>query len=68
VRLILAVPLTRYCYFSKIQFAPLGEVGDYSVADRQAQEFAGQFLPAVLAALPTTKDIDQLAATRPAGR
>ena len=52
VRLKLNSPFIRYCYFAKIQIAPLSTVSDPAEADREVADFAGYFLPSVLRMLP----------------
>lgn len=66
VRLTLAAPWVRYCYFAKIQFYPrmnlYRQVRQTSVEeiDAAAREFVSYFLPEVLRALPMPDDIDAL--------
>jgi len=60
VRLTLANPLVRYCYFAKIQFSPKGHVSDTSEADRAAGEFLDSFLPIVSRAIPSRSDVKVL--------
>ena len=62
VRLHLANPLVRYCYFAKIQFSPagIGGIRDLNEADSRAQEFVKHFLPEVLKVLPTTEAVGRL--------
>lgn len=62
VRLGLTSPFLRYCYFAKVQFAPLGEVTDVGEADRAAGDLMNCFLPIVLRNLPTPEDIEALKA------
>jgi len=65
VRLAQANPLVRYCYFAKIQFAPVGPVRDQAETDKCAEEFLNNVLPSVLKALPTAEDVKQLHSGRP---
>ncbi|MHC4982483.1 MAG: hypothetical protein ACYTF6_04850 [Planctomycetota bacterium] len=62
VRLGLTYPWVRYCYFAKIQFAPMAHVEDLDRMNRAAEEFAGFFLPKILEALPMPEDIERLRA------
>ena len=62
VRLELAKPWVRHCYFSKIQFYPRGPIVNVKQADRAAGEFMNHFLPAVLRAIPMPSDIEALGA------
>jgi hypothetical protein len=60
VRLGLTNPFQRYCYFAKIQFAPLGETINIEQADQSAEEFMSYFLPVVLRNLPMSSDMEAL--------
>lgn len=60
VRRKLTYPWVRYCYFAKVQFAPLGPVPNVDEADRAAGEFMKHFLPEVLRTLTTAQDIERL--------
>lgn len=60
VRLELTKPWVRYCYFAKIQLAPLGEVTDIAQADKAAGEFVNALMPAALSMLPMPSEIDSL--------
>jgi len=60
VRLGLAYPWVHYCFFAKIQFAPLTPVTDAETTDRQAAEFARAFMPEVIRHLPTAADVAKL--------
>ena len=62
VRAGLASPLVKHCYFAKIQFSPIGAEGitDLAECDRQAETFANEFMPRILASLPTPADIRRL--------
>jgi len=62
VRLELAKPWVRYCYFAKIQFWPRGSIVDAQQADRAAGEFVDHFLPVVLKAIPMPADVETLRA------
>ena len=61
-RFMILDPRVRHCYFAKIQFRPVGGRGIESIeqADRAAQEFVRNFLPAVLKMLPTAETIKRL--------
>jgi hypothetical protein len=63
VRGRLLSPFVKYCYFAKIQFAPVGgdSILDYEQCNRRAEEFARHCLPAILKALPTKADVEALA-------
>ena len=61
VRLKLSDPRLRYCYFAKVQFAPLGEVVDVKRTDQTAQEFVQNIMTTVLNMLPMPQDVDRLA-------
>lgn len=60
VRVTLMHPLVRYCYFAKIQFAPLNEIVDSDEADKSAEDFVNFFLPSVLRTLPMPNDVQKL--------
>jgi hypothetical protein len=60
VRLKLNDPRLRYCYFAKIQFAPVGEVTDIGRMDQAAQEFVSNIMPAALSMLPRVEDVSRL--------
>ena len=62
VRLKLNDPRLRYCYFAKIQFAPIGEAADIGRIDQAAQEFVVNIMPAALSMLPMPEDVDRLGA------
>jgi hypothetical protein len=62
VRLELAKPWVRHCYFAKIQFYPRGPVANTEQIDRAADEFMNHFLPVVLKALPMPSDVEALGA------
>ena len=62
VRLQMALPTTKYCFFAKIEFAPIGAITNMAKADAATREFLTHFLPAALAALPTRADIERLKA------
>jgi len=64
VRLAQSNPLVRYCYFAKIQFAPIGPVRDQAETDKCAEEFLNNVLPSVLKALPTAEDVKKLHSDR----
>ena len=64
VRLGLTNPWSRYCYFAKIQFAPLTPVEKPEEGDEKAKEFLDIVLPRVLEALPMPADIERLGAAR----
>lgn len=67
VRLHLAKPWVKYCYFSKLQFAPLFPVDDLEEADQAAKELMNYFLPVILRALPMPSDIEALKAAEEGG-
>ena len=58
VRLELIDPRVKYCYFAKVQFAPLGGVPSIEEADRAAEDFMNYLLPVVLRGLPTPADVE----------
>ena len=60
VRFTLTLPWIRHCYFAKIQFGPKGYLSGTVDIDTQAEDFAKNFLPLVLQALPTPTDIEAL--------
>jgi len=64
VRLGLTNPWARYCYFAKIQFAPLTPVEKPEEGDEKAKEFLDIVLPRVLEALPAPADIERLSAAK----
>jgi hypothetical protein len=60
VRLLLANPLWRYVFYSKIQFSPGRNVDSTEIADKKAAEFMKYCLPAVLKQLPSAEEIQKL--------
>ncbi|MCJ7545168.1 MAG: hypothetical protein MUP47_11530 [Phycisphaerae bacterium] len=67
VRLKLGDPRTRYCYFAKVQVAPLGEITDVDEADKAVHDFLAVFMPAVAALLPMPADVRALNASPSSG-
>jgi hypothetical protein len=61
-------PWEKYCYFAKIQFAPIAPVTDLAATDRAAEQFVREFLPHVLKALPSSSQVELLNAGGPAKR
>ena len=59
VRLSMSNPWVSYCYFAKMQFAPLF-VKDPEQADQEGAEFMRQFLPYVLQNLPSAGVVENL--------
>ncbi len=57
VRLTLAYPWIRRCYFAKIQFGPEGSVSNMEDTDLAAEDFMNYFLPVILRALPSDVDV-----------
>lgn len=68
VRGKLTNPWMRYCYFAKVQVAPLGEIGDFDQADKAVEEFLSVFMPAVSAMFPTAAAVRALDAPPPSER
>jgi hypothetical protein len=62
VRFTLVRPTIKYCYFAKIQIAPMGQVASEELADAAAADFANAFLPMVVRALPSSRDVETLKA------
>ena len=60
VRLSLTNPLTRHCYFAKIQIAPRFVVVDQDQTDAAFQDIMNHFLPRLLRLMPMPKDVRAL--------
>ena len=64
VRGELMLPWRKHCYFAKIQFGPLGPIGEGQEAEEKLRnataEFIGFMLPKVLEALPSAEEIERL--------
>ncbi len=60
VRWELTKPWVPYCYFAKIQFAPLFRAEDKAYVDAKAREFFRTILPEVLEHLPKPEDVAAL--------
>jgi hypothetical protein len=60
VRWELTKPWVAYCYFAKIQFAPMFHADDKASVDAQAKEFFRTILPAVLEHMPKPEDVAAL--------
>ena len=62
VRLKMALPIPRYNYFAKIQFAPAGRgmIDSVQEADQAAAEFIKYALPSIVQTLPSAEDVERL--------
>jgi hypothetical protein len=70
VRANLVLPFGKYCYFSKIQFSPIGTggIGDFEEADEAAAEFISQALPNVVKHFPSAQEVRALGGQSPSSR
>jgi hypothetical protein len=72
VRLELSSPFLKYCYFAKVQIAPLPARGQGELSEAQSDELCRRFLcsvlPAALRFLPTEQDVKKLKETERASK
>ena len=60
VRLELALPRVKYCFFAKVQTAPMASNLTAQASDEMTRRFMDRAMPAVLRFLPTRRDIEDL--------
>ncbi|MHC4715418.1 MAG: hypothetical protein ACYS5V_00460 [Planctomycetota bacterium] len=66
VRRKLAWPLAKYCYYAKVQVAPLQPEPTLQKQDESCREFLRHAMPEVLRYLPSAKDVEALKRAGPA--